>query len=385
MNDFLNAETAAKALLKACAETPTAKCDKGLIITFPAGYSAGSDRVKAFKKVVDGKLTVIQEHDAGFMAQEGYKTASQIIPAHKNEISWVYTENDFLAEGVIQALKENGLHPGKDVLVVGGTCHGDTTNPLNKEIIGTGIQAAFLEGWSSVQSTHKYLQSKKVAEGKISARRPKHGAAGRRRSPSLQLHTNPWVGNTQADLDNFKLWGHTFKELCNYWPLKNARPRGFFPRSYFPHRNMIHAVRRYCVANERHFEALRLAVGLAGRRFRVGPGRGDGAAWRKWSRQEHAGEDTRWPRARDTGAVEIEGQPIRLRSPNDSLQAGVAYVTQELSIVGPLSVAENICLGGRGQEVVWTSARLAEQVKPFLALVGLELIDPSCPSGQPVS
>jgi ABC-type sugar transport system substrate-binding protein len=91
VNDFLNAETAAKALLKACAETPTAKCDKGLIITFPAGYSAGSDRVKAFKKVVDGKLTVIQEHDAGFMAQEGYKTASQIIPAHKNEISWVYT------------------------------------------------------------------------------------------------------------------------------------------------------------------------------------------------------------------------------------------------------------------------------------------------------
>jgi ABC-type sugar transport system substrate-binding protein len=80
VNDFLNAETAAKALLKACAETPTAKCDKGLIITFPAGYSAGSDRVKAFKKVVDGKLTVIQEHDAMYCracgneecASEGY-------------------------------------------------------------------------------------------------------------------------------------------------------------------------------------------------------------------------------------------------------------------------------------------------------------------------
>ena len=77
------------------------------------------------------------------------------------------------------------------------------------------------------------------------------------------------------------------------------RDRGASSRGRtFPHRNMIHAVRRYCLANERHFEALRLAVGLAGRRFRVGPGRGDGAAWRKWSRQEHAGEDTRWPRAR---------------------------------------------------------------------------------------
>ena len=84
----------------------------------------------------------------------------------------------------------------------------------------------------------------------------------------------------------------------------------------------------------------------------------------------------------DAGAVEIEGQPIRLRSPSHSLQAGVAYVTQELSIVGPLSVAENICLGGREQEVVWTSARLADQVKPFLALVGLESIDPSVPAGS---
>ena len=217
VNDFLNAETAAKALLKACADTPTVKCDKGLIITFPAGYSAGSDRVKAFKKVVDGKLTVIQEEPAGFMAQEGYKVASQIIPAHKNEISWVYTENDSQAEGVIQALKENGLHPGKDVLVVGGTCHGDTTNLLNKEIIGTGIQAAYLEGWSSVQSTHKYLQAKKVLDGDTYLTDDPNTAPSDTGEPHrFNFIPNPWVGNTQADLDNFKLWGHTFKELCNY-------------------------------------------------------------------------------------------------------------------------------------------------------------------------
>ena len=84
----------------------------------------------------------------------------------------------------------------------------------------------------------------------------------------------------------------------------------------------------------------------------------------------------------DGGAVEIEGLPIRLRSPGHSLQAGVAYVTQELSIVGPLSVAENICLGGRELEVIWTRTRLANQVKPFLALVGLESIDPSVPAGS---
>ncbi len=218
VNDFLNAETAAKALLKACDESKTDKCGKGLIITFPAGYSAGSDREKAFKKVVEAKgLSVILEHDAGFMAQEGYKTAAQIIPAHKSEITWVYTENDSLAEGVIQALKENGLHPGKDVLVVGGTCHGDTTNLLKGEIIGTGIQAAYLEGWSSVQSTYKALKTGKVLDGAV------YLPADPNTPPSddgdahrYNFIPNPWVGNTQADLDNFKLWGYGFKELCNY-------------------------------------------------------------------------------------------------------------------------------------------------------------------------
>lgn len=217
VNDFLNAETAAKALLKACTEIPTVKCDKGLIITFPAGYSAGSDREKAFKKVVEGKLTVIQEQPAGFMAQEGYKTASQIIPAYRNEISWVYTENDSLAEGVIQALKESGLHPGKDVLVVGGTCHGDTTNLLNKELIGTGIQAAYLEGWSSVQTTYKYLKTKKVLDGDTYLPADPNTPPSDDGEPHrYNFIPNPWVGNTQADLDNFKLWGYNFKQLCNY-------------------------------------------------------------------------------------------------------------------------------------------------------------------------
>lgn len=216
VNDFLNAETAAKALLKACADSTTDKCGKGMIITFPAGYSAGSDRVKAFKKTA-AQLTVIEEHDAGFMAQEGYKTAAQIIPAHKSEITWVYTENDSLAEGVIQALKENGLHPGKDVLVVGGTCHGDTTNLLHGELIGTGIQAAYLEGWSSVQTAYKAIKNGKVLDGEVYLPAdPNKPPSDEGQAHRFNFIPNPWVGNTQADLDNFKLWGYGFKELCNY-------------------------------------------------------------------------------------------------------------------------------------------------------------------------
>lgn len=184
VNDFCNAQVAAKLLLDAFAKSQTVECDKGMIFTLPAGYSAGSDRRKGFEQAAPNlKIEVVDT--GGFMQQEGYKVASQVIPAHKSEISWVYTENDSLASGVLQALSENGLHPGKDVLVVGGTCHGDTTDLLSGALVGTGVQAAYLEGWQSVQTLYKYFIP------------------------------NPAVGNTKQDLENFRLWGFTLGSGLN--------------------------------------------------------------------------------------------------------------------------------------------------------------------------
>jgi ribose transport system ATP-binding protein len=83
----------------------------------------------------------------------------------------------------------------------------------------------------------------------------------------------------------------------------------------------------------------------------------------------------------DSGTIEIDGQAIRFRSPHQSLHAGVAYVTQELSIISALSVAENICLGGNTSPI-WTAGQLAQRVRPYLDLVGLGDIDPSMPAGH---
>lgn len=218
VDDFLNAKTAAEMLLAACAKSTTVKCGKGMIFTFPAGYSAGADRAKAFREAVKGKLDVIEQEPAGFMSQEGYKAASQLIPPKKDEVTWVYTESDAVGQGVIQALKEVGKTPGKDVLVVGGTCHGDTSDLVSGSLVGTGVQAAFLEGWQSVQTLHKVLKNGgKVNDGKLylpataDTKPSDDGMASR-----YNFIPNPAVGNTQADLDKFRLWGWTFKELCNY-------------------------------------------------------------------------------------------------------------------------------------------------------------------------
>jgi len=101
--------------------------------------------------------------------------------------------------------------------VVGGTCHGDTTNLLNGEIIGTGIQPRSSKAGPrpidiQIPQTGKVLDGDTLPSGPTPTRRHPMRAS---RTGSTSYPT-PGSANTKADLDNFKLWGYSFKELCNY-------------------------------------------------------------------------------------------------------------------------------------------------------------------------
>jgi ABC-type sugar transport system ATPase subunit len=45
------------------------------------------------------------------------------------------------------------------------------------------------------------------------------------------------------------------------------------------------------------------------------------------------------------GTLEIEGRAVRPRSPLEAARLGVALIHQELSLVGPMSVADNVLMG----------------------------------------
>ncbi|MDH4334622.1 MAG: ABC transporter ATP-binding protein [Chloroflexota bacterium] len=47
----------------------------------------------------------------------------------------------------------------------------------------------------------------------------------------------------------------------------------------------------------------------------------------------------------DAGSVLVEGHEVAIRSPRDAIAAGIGMVTQHFSLVGPMSVAENLALG----------------------------------------
>src|SRR5829696_7024012 len=51
----------------------------------------------------------------------------------------------------------------------------------------------------------------------------------------------------------------------------------------------------------------------------------------------------------DSGQVEIDGKPVRFRSPRDAIAHGIGMVYQHFMLVEPFTVAENMLLGREGQ------------------------------------
>ena len=84
----------------------------------------------------------------------------------------------------------------------------------------------------------------------------------------------------------------------------------------------------------------------------------------------------------DDGTIAVNGKRAEIRSPADSAANGIACVTQELSIIGALSVAENIFIGHSNAGNLWTARRLCEAAKPFLESVGLGHVDPSVATSE---
>jgi ribose transport system ATP-binding protein len=76
----------------------------------------------------------------------------------------------------------------------------------------------------------------------------------------------------------------------------------------------------------------------------------------------------------DSGEIEIEGQSVHLRSPAESIAAGVAVIYQELTIVPELTIAENVFLGNVPRKgPVIDRSLMNEQAATLLKRLGLKL------------
>ena len=77
----------------------------------------------------------------------------------------------------------------------------------------------------------------------------------------------------------------------------------------------------------------------------------------------------------DSGAVEIDGAPIRFRSPRDAIGQGIGMVYQHFMLVEPFTVAENVVLGERRGGTSLELARVERELAELSARYGLG-VDP---------
>jgi ribose transport system substrate-binding protein len=85
-----------------------------------AGASVANDRHQGFADAIKGfpDMKIIASQNGNFTRAEGQKVMESLIQAQGKAITAVYTHNDEMALGAIQALKAANMNPGKDVIVV---------------------------------------------------------------------------------------------------------------------------------------------------------------------------------------------------------------------------------------------------------------------------
>ncbi len=89
-------------------------------LTGTAGASVARDRAQGFKDAISKfpDMKIIASQTGEFTRSEGLRVMQNIIQSKGNEITAVYTHNDEMALGAIEALKAAGRKPGVDVIVI---------------------------------------------------------------------------------------------------------------------------------------------------------------------------------------------------------------------------------------------------------------------------
>src|SRR5215207_9582558 len=77
----------------------------------------------------------------------------------------------------------------------------------------------------------------------------------------------------------------------------------------------------------------------------------------------------------DNGQVEIDGVPVRFRSPRDAIGHGIGMVYQHFMLVEPFTVAENVVLGEQRSGVDLQTARVERELAALSERYGLG-VDP---------
>lgn len=186
-----------------------------LIFQHPEGEKTGTERYKGVQEATKGAPFNIIHLEYGANSPEtGYEIGSQVVPKYKGQFDFLWVSNQQAANGVIRALKENGITPGKDVFIVSGDCSGSLDAVKNGETFGTGIQPAAVEGALAVRTAAKLIATGKV-EGDVVQMSVSADPPAIESTPPAKFNYMPHAPAIGADgVAKTKIWGYSADQIC---------------------------------------------------------------------------------------------------------------------------------------------------------------------------
>ena len=187
-----------------------------LVFQHPEGEKTGVERWKGFEEATkDEPFNVIHTEYGTNDPETGYEIGSQVIPKYKDQIDFLYVSNQQAANGIIRALKENGIKPGKDVKIVSSDCSGSLEAVESGETFGTGLQSGYIEGMLGVVTAAQYIATGTV-EGDVKQYEVEPEAPEFEVEPPAKLNYMPHAAAIGSEgIADTQIWGLTAEEICS--------------------------------------------------------------------------------------------------------------------------------------------------------------------------
>jgi ABC-type sugar transport system substrate-binding protein len=187
-----------------------------LVFQHPEGEFTGTARWAAFEEVTkDEPFKVVHTEYGANDPETGYEKGSQIVPKYKGQFDFLFISNQQAANGIIRALKENGITPGKDVWLVSGDCSGSLEAVKNGETFGTGIQPAAVEGALAVRTAAKLVANDAKTEGEEVQYEVEAEPPPIEPGPPAKYNYMPHAPAVGPEgIAETKIWGQTADQIC---------------------------------------------------------------------------------------------------------------------------------------------------------------------------
>jgi simple sugar transport system substrate-binding protein len=97
------------------------------------GSSVAVGRAAGFREIVevDGRFEIVYSVSGDFLRSKGYELVRN-FPLPLNDIDVLFSHNDGMTLGAIDAMKEKGIEPGKDIVIITVDAEQAAINALEK-------------------------------------------------------------------------------------------------------------------------------------------------------------------------------------------------------------------------------------------------------------